>query len=203
MKPIPKNQNQIPYEIANCRCIYFCNTYYSAQPKLFPNKSTSSIKPDIEKVARDYYQNFNNIKGDTILQTTGTIEFASKIIPTGALECSITKYSDPNSYSWQATMIQTEDFKEAVSKYKQYFRQLNGSVFTFYDKTSYKVMGHYDAPDEDRGFASSILELDGKNNDLQLFKIEVALNYSFPLWSVKILVYEKISDEKIRPTAVF
>ncbi|MEO6813045.1 MAG: hypothetical protein ABI172_03895 [Ginsengibacter sp.] len=172
----------------------------SAQSKLNLIKSTPSVKQDVEKVARDYFQNFNNVKGDTLLQTSGTIEFSSKIIPVGAVECSITKYSEPNSYSWQATMLQTEDFKEAVSKYKQYYRQLNGANIAFYDKTTYKLTGNYDTPDEDRSFASSILELEGKNHDLQLFKVEVALNFSFPQWSVKILVYEKIADENMRPT---
>ena len=97
-------------------------------------------------------------------------------------------------------MLQTEDFKEAVSKYKQYSRQLNGANIAFYDKTSYKLTGTYATPDEARSFASSILELEGKNHDLQLFKVEVALNFSFPQWSVKILVYEKIADENMRPT---
>ncbi|HJY21764.1 MAG TPA: hypothetical protein VJ279_02695, partial [Hanamia sp.] len=173
------------------------------QIKLPALKSSPSVKPDVEKVARDYYQNFNNIKGDTLMQTAGTIEFESKIIPAGSLEATITKYSDPNSYSWQAIMFQTEDFKEAVSKYKQYYRQLNGANLTFYDRTSSKLTGPYDVPDEDRSFASSILELDSKKHDLQLFKVEVALNYSFPQWTVKIMVYEKIADENMRPTGLY
>lgn len=181
----------------------FTTLSLSAQIKLPALKSSPSVKPDVEKVARDYYQNFNNIKGDTLLQTAGTIEFESKIIPAGSLEATITKYSEPNSYSWQATMFQTEDFKEAVSKYKQYYRQLNGANISFYDKTSYKLSGNYDVPDEDRSFASSLLELDSKKHELQLFKVEVALNYSFPQWTVKIMVYEKIADENMRPSALY
>ena len=181
----------------------FTTLSLSAQIKLPALKSSPSVKPDVEKVARDYYQNFNNIKGDTLMQTAGTIEFQSKIIPAGSLESTITKYSDPNSYSWQAIMFQTEDFKEAVSKYKQYYRQLNGANLTFYDRTSSKLTGPYDVPDEDRSFASSILELDSKKHDLQLFKVEVALNYSFPQWTVKIMVYEKIADENMRPSALY
>ena len=183
--------------------IIFTTLSLSAQIKLAALKPSPSVKPDIEKVARDYFQDFNNIKGDTLLQTAGTIEFESKIIPAGSLEATITKYSDPNSYSWQAVMLQTEDFKEAVSKYKQYYRQLNGANLTFYDRTSSKLTGPYDAPDEDRDFASSILELDSKKHDLQLFKVEVALNYSFPQWTVKIMVYEKIADENMRPTGLY
>jgi hypothetical protein len=154
----------------------------------------------IEKVARDYYQNFNNIKGDTINQTESTVEFKSKVSPPGSIETSITKYVDPYSYAWQTIMFQSDDYQAAVEKYKEYFRQLNGCKLTFYDKTSYKLSGNYDTPDENRSFASSILQLDGTNHDLQLFKVEVSLNYSLPKWTVKVMVYEKVADKDIRPT---
>lgn len=170
-----------------------------AQPRV-TLKTSPSIKPVIEKVARDYYQNFNNIKGDTINKTESTIEFTSKVSPIGSLGTSITKYIDPYSYTWQTTMFQSENYQEAVDKYKEYYKQLDGCTLTFYDKTSYKLVGGYDTPDEDRPFASSILQLDGNNLDLQLFKVEVALNYSLPDWTVKIMIYEKVADDKIRPT---
>ena len=171
-----------------------------AQPNLQRVKSAPSLKPVIEKVARDYYQNFNNIKGDTVSQTESTIEFKSKIVPEGAIDASITKYINPYSYSWQTTMFQSEDYLAAVGKYKEYYNQLNGCTLTFYDKSSYKLGGNYDTPDENRAFASSILQLDNTNPDLRLFKVEVALTYSIPDWTVRIMVYEKVADDEIRPT---
>ncbi len=172
----------------------------TAQPRLSLKKTPNTLKPVVEKVASDYYQNFNNIKGDTLNETESTIEFTSKVAPADAIATSITKYVDPYSYTWQATMFQTEDYEAAVEKYKLYYRQLNGCTLTFYDKTSYKLTGPYDTPDEDRAFASSILQLDGVNHDLQLFKVEISLNYSLPEWTVKVLIYEKVADDEIRPT---
>jgi len=171
-----------------------------AQPKVKFTKSTPSVKFVVEQVARDFYQNFNNIKGDTLNITGGAIEFTSKVVPVGALSTSITKYVDPNSYSWQSTLFKSEEYEAAVEKYKEYYRQINGATLTFYDKTSYKLSGYYDVPDENRAFASSILELNGTNHDLQLFKVEVALTYTMPEWFVKIMVYEKVADKDIRPT---
>lgn len=172
----------------------------SAQPRISLKKTSNTLKPVIEKVARDYYQNFNNIKGDTLNESESTIEFTSKVAPADALSTSITKYIDPYSYTWQATMFQSEEYAAAVEKYKEYYKQLNGCTLTFYDKTSYKLVGGYDTPDESRAFASSILQLDGLNHDLQLFKVEIALNYSLPDWTVKVMIYEKVADDKIRPT---
>lgn len=181
-------------------CIVLFTIAVNAQPKLPFHKTAPSIKPAIEQVARDFYENFGNIIGDTINQTGSSIEFKSRIAPPESLVTSITKYVDPYSYSWQSTMFESEDFHEAVSKYKEYFKQLNGCKLTFYDKTSYNLSGNYDMPDESRSFASSILKLDGTNPDLQLFTVEVALNYSMPEWAVKVMVYEKVADNKIRPT---
>ena len=172
----------------------------TAQTRISFKKSPNTLKPVIEKVARDYYQNFNNIKGDTINETESTVEFTSKVAPADALSTSITKYIDPYSYTWQATMFQSEDYEAAAAKYKEYYKQLNGCKLTFYDKTSYKLVGGYDTPDESRAFASSILQLDAVNRDLELFKVEVALNYSLPDWTVKVMIYEKVADDKIRPT---
>ncbi|MEO6704691.1 MAG: hypothetical protein ABI297_00280 [Ginsengibacter sp.] len=172
----------------------------NAQSKLSLIKSSASVKPVIEKVARDYYQNFNNIKGDTINKTINTVEFKSLIVPVGSLATSITKYVDPYSYTWQTTMFESENYEAAVDKYKEFFRQLNGCTLGFYDKSSYKLSGNYDKPDEERTFASSILQLNGGNPDLELFKVEIALNYSLPVWTVKIMIYEKVADNKIRPS---
>lgn len=172
----------------------------TAQPVVSLKKSSNTLKPVIEQVARDFYQNFKNVKGDTLNQSEETIEFASRIAPPDAISTSITKYLQPYSYTWEATMFQTENYEEAVEKYKSYYRQLNGAKLTFYDKTSYSLSGRYDAPDEGRAFASSILQLNPSNNDLQLFKVEIGLSYAMPDWTVKVMIYEKIADDKIRPT---
>ena len=171
-----------------------------AQPKVKLAKSTPSVKFVVEQVARDFYQNFNNIKGDTLNITGSAIEFTSKVVPVASLSTSITKYVNPDSYSWQSILFKSEEYEAAVAKYKEYYRQINGATLTFYDKTSYKLSGYYDIPDENRAFASSILELNGTNHDLQLFKVEVALAYTMPEWFVKIMVYEKVADKDIRPT---
>jgi hypothetical protein len=171
-----------------------------AQPKVKQTNSTPSVKFVVEQVARDFYQNFNNIKGDTLNTTGSAVEFTSRVVPVGALSTSITKYVDPNSYSWQSTLFKSEEYETAAAKYKEYYRQINGATLTFYDKTSYKLSGYYDVPDENRAFASSILELNGTNHDLQLFKVEVALTYTMPEWFVKLMVYEKVADKDMRPT---
>ena len=174
--------------------------HITAQNKPPVFKITSPITPDIMKVARDYYDHFFNIKGEKISETESIIEYRSKILPQGALESTIMQIKSlRNVYSWQAIMMNTDDQDKAVAKYKQIYRGLNGANLVMNDGRTCKIKGAYDAPD-DRAFASSILEPDVKEKYLQRLKIEVALNYNLPDWSVKILIYEKESDEDIRPS---
>lgn len=172
-----------------------------AQNKRVLLKTPNTIKTDIEKVARDYYDHFYNIMGEKISENESTVEYQSKIMPEGSLESFITQIKSlHNVYSWQAIMFNTDDYEKAVEKYKQLYHQLNGSNFKIQENRSWKFGGFYDAPDDSRSFASTILAPEVNDKVFQRLKIEIALNYSMPEWTVKILVYEKENDADIRPT---
>ena len=136
----------------------------------------SSITPDIVRAAHDYYdhffhyqrrKNFRNRKHDRIQK--------QNIAPGSIRKSTIMQIKSlQNVYSWQATMMNTDDHDKAVAKYKQIYRQLNGANFAMNDGKTCKIKGPYDAPDDDRAFASSILEPDVKEKYLQRLKIEVA-----------------------------
>ena len=167
-----------------------------AQKKITHIKTVPVIDPDIEKVARDYYAHFTNIKGEKISETENRIEYSSKINPKGAVESTIMQIKSlDNSYSWQALMLDTEDYTQAVSKYKQLYKQLNGTKLSLNDGKSYRLKGTYEIPDEVQGFASTILELYAGEIEIHKFKIEITLNHNIPEWSVKIYLYEKRVDE--------
>ncbi len=182
-------------------CVFFIFLALHVDAQNIKIKRVPALTADIEKVARDYYVHFDNIKGEKISESVNIVEYASKISPPDAIESTIMQIKSlQNSYSWQALMLNTEDYDKAVAKYKQIYRQLNDAKISLENGKSYKLTGAYDMPDESRAFASSILELDANKKATQLFKIEVALNYTMPEWSVKIYVYEKENDEDIRPT---
>ncbi len=179
----------------------FLNLHLLAQKKLIALNSSGSIKPDIEKVVRDYYDHFYNIKGAEIYETANTIEYESKIKPRGATQSTITEIKGlQGAYSWQATLLMTEDYEEAIEKYKQIYHQLNDANFAMPENKIWKFKGPYDAPNEGRSFASSILQPDVNEKFLQRLKIEVAINYNMNEWTVKVLVYEKENDADIRPS---
>ena len=163
-------------------------------------KPVTSIRPQVQQLIHTYFQHFDGVKGDTLSQSNGSIIYSSKILPPGATESTITQYRIGNSYSWQATLLHTEDFDKAVELYKKYYQQLNGMPVMMDDKSTSKLAGQFDMPEEARSFASSILELQKVNKGLKLLKVEISMNYALPEWTVKLLIYEKQADEDMRPT---
>ncbi len=162
-------------------------------------KPETGIRPQVQQLIHSYFQHFDGVKGDTLSQSNGSIVYSSKILP-GAIESYVTQYGHGNNYSWQATLLRTEDFQKAADLYKKYYQQLNGMPVKLDDKSIVKLGGQYDIPEEVRSFASSILELQKVDKGLKLLKVEVGINYLFPEWTVKLLVYEKQADEDMRPT---
>lgn len=181
--------------------LLFITIQLSAQNKITSLKISASIKPDVEKVVGDYYDHFDHTKGAIISETVSTIDYASNVVPLGASESTITEIkSVHNNFSWQAIMFTTEDYKKAAERYKQIYNELNGANYNMHENQRWKFKGSYDAPDDTRAFASSLLEPDKNEKWFKKLKIEVALSYSFPEWTVKVLIYEKENDEDIRPS---
>ena len=175
----------------------------SAQTKTTATKPAVpeyTVKTDVEKMARDYYAHFYYTKGEKISDNESAVVYECKVKPKDAVSSTITQYkSTKDDYSWEADMLNTEDFTKASAKYKQIYSQLSGSSFAMHDGKTYKIKGDYDAPEESRGMASSFLQLDVKDKALRKLKIEVSLNYDITTWSVKLLIYEKDDDKDIKP----
>ncbi len=169
-----------------------------SQPQL-KTKSTPSIQPALNKVVMDYFKNFENAIGDSLSGFEGTVSYVSRISLPGAISCIVTRYPLPATFSWEAVMCEDEDFEAAAKKYNQYFGELNNSKFTPNGYEKFELKGVYDTPDESRGFASSILKLEAPGKSWGHFNINLAMDYLFPNWVVKISVYEKVPDGEMKP----
>ncbi|MBD0331735.1 MAG: hypothetical protein ICV66_03695 [Chitinophagaceae bacterium] len=160
---------------------------------------SSSLQNDIQKIVLEYPEEFINLRGDILIQNPQSIEYKSLITPAGAEEAVITKYSSAKKaiYSWKAVMLVTENFDDAVKKYRQLFSQLNDMAVEFNGEI-FHLKGEYEAPLENKKFYSSMLYLSRADDALRKLKVEVLLHYNFPEWKVELLVYEKEREDDER-----
>lgn len=170
-----------------------------AQLKLPSFTSNTAFKSDMKKVIESYPQQFAPVRGEVIEKNPQTVEYASLVKPDGVKESFITQYSSNKKgiYTWQAIMLTTEDFDDAAKKYKSLFTQLKGMNIK-YVVDQYTLDGKYETPDESKKFFSSVLTVSAPPSPLQKLKVEVTMEFEFPEWKVKLLVYEKERDDNQR-----
>jgi hypothetical protein len=158
------------------------------------------IQPELEKVVKDYFNHFTNIRGDEIGQNPQTTEYNSSIRITGSEECWVTKYSSANNdvWSWQATMLTTEEFDAAKKKFKTLFSQLNNLPVHFESQAGCSFKGDYETPTDAKKFTSVVFSAQTNNESIKPLKIELTLEYKLVEWEVKILVYGKEREDNER-----
>lgn len=156
----------------------------------------NSFKQDIQKVVAAYPHGFTGITGDLVEQSPQTTAYASLVVPKGAQESTVTRYTSElkKIYSWQAVMLSTEDFDEAVAKYKSLYVQLKG-MNVQYVADDYTLGGTYEAPAEERKFTSSALYVIRPPEALKKLRMEVTMQFQFPEWKVGIVMYDKEKED--------
>jgi hypothetical protein len=161
--------------------------------------TNNDLRNSLQKIIIDFPHEFATLKGDTLADNPQTIEFASLLDFKGAMDNSITQYKSLRPiYSWQATLMDTEDFEEASNKYNWLFAQLKVMTVNLEGGYSFTLSGDYDKPDESRKFSSSIFKLTPNAVNMPKLKIEASLQFEFPEWKVSLLVYEKEREDNER-----
>jgi len=155
------------------------------------------IKTEMERVVKDYFNQFINIRGEEIAENPQSTDYKSIISLQGSEECSITKYSSTNNnvWSWQAVMLTTEEFSSAKKSFQTLYNQLNNLSVNFEAQTGCSFRGKYATPTEEMKFTSVIFSADSKDEALKPLKIELTLQYKITGWEVRIIVYGKERED--------
>jgi hypothetical protein len=107
----------------------------------------------------------------------------------------MTQYNSKNKiYSWQAVLLSSEDFEESSKKYKWLYNQLKVMTVKVQDYT-FTLSGEYNAPDESKNFCSTIFKLTPNASNMPKLKIEASMQFQFPEWKIRLLVYERERDD--------
>lgn len=160
----------------------------------------NELRQNLQKVVADFPNALSSLKTDTIEINAQTIEFASALDFPSASRNWITEYKSIKPvHSWEAVLLETEDFEEAEKKYKWLYNQLKVMTIKIGDGYSFNLDGKYDPPAESRTFSSSIFKLTPNAVNMPRLKIEASMQFTFPAeWKVSLLVYEKEREDHER-----
>ena len=161
--------------------------------------TNNELRLNLQKVIADFPNQFSELRGDTLELNPQTVEYASRLDFSMAPMNSIMEYRglEPK-YSWQALISITEEFDEASQKYDWLCKQLKVMTIRLDGGYTFSLNGNYEAPDETRGFSSSIFKLTPNASNMPKLKIEVSMQFEFPEWKVNLSVYEKEREDHER-----
>lgn len=169
----------------------------AAQPRLLT--TDNDLRNNLQKIISDFPKQLSSLKGDTLSVGPQTIEFASLLEFKGAQQNSIVEYRSSHPlYSWQAVLLDTEEFEVAAKKYKWLCNQLKAVNVRMEGGRSVSLNGQYQAADENKKFSSTIFKLAPAGTDLTKLRVEASLQFEFPQWKVNLSVYEKEREDDER-----
>lgn len=165
----------------------------TAQIRLAP---PSALRSDLQKIVAEFPSQFAGIRGEVVDRNPQSTEYRSRLVLNGAGQCSVVAYSSDVKpvYSWQAVLLETEDFEVAAKKYKWLYQQVQGANL-YHVKDQYTLRGAYQEADESRGFALSTLSPVRPPDVYRKLRVDVSLQFEFPEWKVQLLVYEKERED--------
>ena len=159
-----------------------------------PFLSSGELGTAVSKVIKDYPNYFSNIKGDTILKTPQSIDFACTIVIPGAEAGTITMSGPAKDqvFSWKNTLFETEDFGKAKAKFRQYYTQLKKTTSTLGDY-HVTLQGDFEEPSEDKKFTTVIFRVEHSPENYRNLVVDLSLQYEISGWEITVSVYEKTS----------
>lgn len=196
----PKNPNCLKKITPVLLVILFIFSTTKLQAQLKLPGTTSAFASDMEKIVKDFPNSFKNIIGELILENPQSADYSSKIIPAGALDCNITRYSSAKKIvsSWQAIMFVSDDFGPAEKKFRSLYNQLNGLSVKFENGTSYKFQGDFEKPTENKRFFHVVFSPSTNDVTMKHLKLELLMSYEMMEWKINVLVYESERDDNER-----
>jgi uncharacterized protein (DUF952 family) len=154
-----------------------------------------SVAQDVEKILDDYPNRFSSFTGEKISENPQSTDYACTLMPEGAEESLITRYSAGGRrvvVSWNATMLTTESFDDARKKFRQLYGALNNKKISIrLNPYNLKNEGSYEQPTEGKDFYSVVFKLDPNDDRYGHLRVELSLRAVMMEWQVSVSVYER------------
>jgi hypothetical protein len=159
----------------------------------------TSTKLALEKVLIDYPNAFKNICGEVEEEDPSYTVYALKTPFPGAIHSFVKRFNTPNGnvVSFDALMLQTEDFKQAANQYKTLCTSLKRGIIHMGKHRPYILDGKFLPPTEEKRFHETVFALMPTDDMVHRLKVVITLEYVLPHWELRIRLYDKAPDDEM------
>jgi hypothetical protein len=174
--------------------VFFC---ISTKAQL-PFKKPNEISPVLSKVIHDYPNSFSSIKGELLEDDPQFSNYACLISIPGISEPGIiTQYGEEKerAFSWRNVLLETENFEEAKSKFRQYYAQARKTI-TVIHGIEIKLVADYTEPAEDKKFNSIRFTMQTIEEAMKDVTVELGMQYEMSGWKITLSVYHIDDTQK-------
>ena len=154
---------------------------------VFANQTNSVI----EKVIRDFPNQFRNIKGSVLLENNESINYQSNIQIPGAISCVITSYqSNKTALCWKAELFESANFQDAKDKYQDLYGQIRNTIIKIEGEKPYILNGQYAIPAEQKNMHTVVFNMLPSVGGMQNVKVELLLVHQASGWKINLVIYD-------------
>jgi hypothetical protein len=157
---------------------------------VFVNQTNTALKMVIE----DYPNHFSNIKGETISTPEPAVNYKSKVIIPGSVNCMLTESKTTATYSWKCELFSSTDFQNAKDRFNSLYKEIHNTIIKLAGEKPSILNGQYEDPDKNR--RQNIIHFHFLPNTgvIQKLHVELQLQSEGGEWKIMLQVYEVAAE---------
>jgi hypothetical protein len=165
---------------------------------VFSNNTNAALKMVIE----DYPNHFNNIKGDRISAYEPGVNYKSKVIIPGSVNCVLTQYKTNEAYSWTCELFSSNDFLKARTRFSELYSEIHNTIIKLEGAKPAILNGQYQAPEKDKKQTIIAFHFLPNTGLIQKLHVEMQLQAEAGVWKIVLQVYEAPPSETAAVQAI-
>ena len=158
---------------------------------IFVNETNTALKLVIE----DYPNHFSNIKGDPISTPEPVVNYKSKVIIPGSVNCMLTESKTTAAYSWKSELYATPDFQNAKDKFGSLYKEIHNTIIKLAGEKPCILNGQYEAPEKDRKQTTIHFHFLPNTGIIKKLHVELQLQLVGGDWKIILQVFEEAPTE--------
>lgn len=157
---------------------------------VFVNNINAALKTVIE----DYPNHFSNIKGDPISTNKPAVDFKSKVVIPGSVNCMLTESKTKDAYSWTCELFTSADFQKAKDQFSELYTEIHNTIIKISGEKPTILNGQYEVPARGKKQTTVFFHFLPNTSLVQKLHVELQLQSENGAWIIMLRVYEEAPE---------